>query len=461
MLDTTKITTITKYIFILLMMCLPLSLELTFLNTNTKILWLTEPLCALLSALVLFHLFQQRKNNFSLTIIDKLTVIFVLSLLLSSLFSNDYYVSFKYTISLLWYFCAGYLVIRLYSFSRYEIRLAIGAYLLGNLVLCLFVLNNFRKLGIFYESSYKASYPFIVEGHTDLSVVIEPSLLIVSIILLIISLKKIKHTLILGMLITIFLAVIMFSCSKASYAGLFICFSIFLLILLLKKPKFILKIAYIFVPFLLLICIWQWNDYRHKKEVSVLENSYYNSGSANYDPSDKTTYKATNMMDEVFNQSTNTDKNDSNKERLNRWMIGLELYKSNPVFGVGMGTFPDKYLDFIDSNNKEIKQNLLTENRMNIHNNFLGWLVEGGIITFISGLGLIICFLGWILMELKKGKYSFIKILLLLYMVSFIFHGFFHDFNQNARVIIPFWISLAIISKQMKSNRNLISLASR
>lgn len=449
MLENKKIADICKYIFIILMMFLPLSLEKEFLHTQTKLLWLTEPLCAILTVLLGIYYFKNRKEDLQLSVIDIFAFVFLSSICVSSILSDDYFVSLKFSISLIWYFAGGYLVVRTFKFSPFQLRLSVFGYLTGVLILGIYVINNFRKLGIFYESSYLVSAPFIKEGHTDMSVIFEPALLLAAILLLILPLKNSNNIFRLGFLNTVFLAVIMFSCSKASYAALLMCFAAFSLILLIKKPKYIIKLVYFIVPFLMLVGIWQWNDYRHKKSVSESKNSYYSSGSDHYDPTDRTTYKATNMFDELFNQSTETDKNDSNKERLNRWGVGLQMFILNPSFGIGMGTFPDKYLDFQTQQSDDIDENYLTENRMNLHNIFLGWLVEGGLITFISGLSLIIIFFGWIIRETKRGKYSFLKIFLLVYMISFIFHGFFHDFTQNARIIIPFWVCMAIVARQM------------
>jgi hypothetical protein len=43
-------------------------------------------------------------------------------------------------------------------------------------------------------------------------------------------------------------------------------------------------------------------------------------------------------------------------------------------------------------------------------------------------------------------------------MISFIFHGFFHDFTQNARIIIPFWVCMAIVARQMAFRRSVNKL---
>lgn len=453
MLSNENIANISKYLFILLLFCLPLSLEKEFLNTGTKLLWLTEPICAVLTFLLGYYIFKNRNKDFTLSQLDILTFIFLASVVGSTIFSNDYYVSIKFTISLIWYFTGGYLVVRMFDFTKFQQRLSVIMFFLGTALLCLFVLKNFMHLGIFYETSYQVSAPFIKEGHTDLSVVIEPTLLMSAVLLLLIPLNNIKKLFRIGIITTLFLAVIMFSCSKASYAALFLAFGAFALILIKKNPKYIIKLSYFLLPVIIIAGIWKYNDYKHIESVKDSIYSYENSGSEHYDPNDRTTYKQTNMIDELFNQSRDTDKNDSNKERINRWTAGLHLFIYNPSFGIGMGTYPDKYLDYQTFADENIVVNYLTENRMNLHNIFLGWLVEGGIITFLSGSGLILLFFWWFYSEWRKGKNMYLKILLFVYMISFIFHGLFHDFSQNARVIIPFWVCLAIVSRQMAQNK--------
>lgn len=450
-----SLSTASKYLFILLLFFLPLSLEKEFLNSGTRLLWFTEPICALLTVLIGVHLYRIRKQKILLTVIDKLALVFLLSVLFSTLLSDDYYVSIKFTISLLWYFSGGYLVVRLFDFSPFQRKASVIAFFLGTLILCLWVMKNFAILGIFYETSYEVSKPFIFEGHTDLSVVVEPALLFSVVMMLIIPWNNMRYLLITSICTTIFLAVIMFSCSKASYAVIFICFCAFVTFILLRKPKFIVKIVYFIIPFVLLLGIWKLNDSTHYADVKNLEESHYNSGADNYDPKNRATYKSTNMFDELLNKSKDFDKNKSNNERINRWLAGLDLFGFNPTFGIGMGTYPDKYLDYKSYESVNIDENYLTSNRMNLHNIFLGWLVEGGIITFLAGVSLIIVFFWWFAKEFKQGKNSYFKILLCMYMISFVVHGLAHDFGQNARVIIPFWITMAIVSKQIAMRKRI------
>ena len=159
-----------------------------------------------------------------------------------------------------------------------------------------------------------------------------------------------------------------------------------------------------------------------------------------------------------FEKTLNTTKNHSNIERVNRLNAGIYMYQDHPSFGLGMGTFPEKYLDFVNYHPEMIKVAERTYDLMNSHNLFLTWLVEGGLITFLSGVGVVLFALFWLISEYRK-KNSFLKLLLIAYLVGFIFHGFFHDFGQNARIIIPFWVCLAIVSRQLVQRKTIDSKA--
>jgi len=474
---------LTIYTFTALLFFLPLSLEKEILNSGTRLLLFTEPLCAVLSVTSISYLFLNRNKQRNLTIIDKFSIGFILSVLISTILSDNHFVSIKYTISLIWYFSSGYLVVRQFSFTRKQVFIAVAAFALGTALLSLWIIFNYYKLGgIFYEYSYEVSKPFIPEGHTDMSVVIEPVFFMALSTFFMISWNKTKHIIYTLIGFTLFSAVVMFSCSKASYGAVLVCVAAFFHLRFIhrydrknilcyvlpispfknnseprvkveknKTPLFTrLKIPVLIAsPFIFIALIWQVNDYLHIKEVKQLENSHYQTGGSNYDPTDKTTFKATNMLDELINQSRDTENNDSNLERKNRWLAGIDMYSNNPIFGIGMGTFPDKYLTYLSLLAENIEENYLSENRMNLHNIFLAYLVEGGLVTFIFGIGLIFIPLGWLIKDFSNGKKNEIKLFLIVYLLSFIIHGTSHDFSQNARVIIPFWIVAGLVSRQM------------
>ena len=440
------------------MLCLPLSFETEILNSGNNLLFFTEPICIIITLLCGIYLLKNRKNKIELTTIDWLTAIFLSSVIISTLFSANYLVSVKYTLSLFWYFIAGYLVIRLFNFSPFERRLSIYLFVIGTALLSAYACYNFYKVGIFHEKSYGVAEFFIPQGHTDLTAVLESTLLICIIAFFIFSKHKIKILSFVAISITMIFAVIIFSASKASYGAVLISFSAIAGCLLMKKPKMIMKLSFLVVPILLVIGIWKVHNYIHIQKVQDLPNSHYQTGGTNYDANNPDTYKVTDVSDEIFNQSLDTTKNHSNIERVNRLNAGIYMYQDHPSFGLGMGTFPEKYLDFVNYHPEMIKVAERTYDLMNSHNLFLTWLVEGGLITFLSGVGVVLFALFWLISEYRK-KNSFLKLLLIAYLVGFIFHGFFHDFGQNARIIIPFWVCLAIVSRQLVQRKTINSKA--
>lgn len=453
MLTNKNISEISKYLFIILLFFLPLSVELEVFNSGSKVLFLTEPICALLSILTAIYIIKNRRKDITFTEIDWLSAAFIFSILLSTLLTDSYKESIKFTTSLLWYFTAGYLVIRLHKFSGFQRKMAVSAFFLGSSLLAAYVCSNYIRFGIFHETSYDLAKPFIEQGHTDLSIVLEATLFIGAVGFFRIRWSNIKTVIILLSGVFMFMAIIFYSVSKASYLAILMSTLCFVAFLVIRNRKNLVLLTYFLIPISIIFGIWKVNNYLHYQRVKDNPESHYNTGGSKYDPNNPDTYKTTNLTDELFNQSTDTKKNDSNKERINRLNIGFLMFKLHPSFGVGMGTFPSKYLEMIVSYPELIEEATRTHDTMNSHNIYLTWLAEGGIITFISGFGLILYGIFWLIRDFKRGKNNYLKLVLLMFLLSFTIHGFIHDFGQNARVVIPFWICLAVISKQREQEK--------
>ncbi len=89
-----------------------------------------------------------------------------------------------------------------------------------------------------------------------------------------------------------------------------------------------------------------------------------------------------------------TDAGDMYEARFDHWLIGLEIFKSSPIFGVGINT----HLEFISRNVKlyrEIHNEFLTTNP--IHNTHLIILAETGIIGLLMWIYFIVS-------SIKKAK---------------------------------------------------------
>ena len=501
--------TILVYLYIFGVFALPLSLEAKIPGTDSQILYVIEPLCILaIFGLTIYVLITQTKKwtlRFNLT--DKLIVAHFIALFIATIYSDDLFVSMKYFVTLTWYLCFGYVIPRMISFSRKEFKQAILAHLAGVALLSIYTLVQWSRMGIFYESSYHVAKPFLEIGHTNLSVLIELPLFILAGVFLLTQ-NSLKRNAVVAILFTIYLAVIIFSCSKASYFTVLVCFIFFLFgILKIKGSKtiyytvgilgvlgilglmivkgYLIRIlnlihfqeyqliyviatlaAYVFylfrnrrkkhgkilmyisLPLVLLISVWYANDFIHETKYKDQKRSYYSGGDAYYNSKDRSTYKPTSIIAELAGAGE-VESNNSNLERRNRWKVGIKMMLDKPMAGVGLGTFADKYLE--TKRNSGVDVNYLTKIRMNIHNMYLGWLVEGGVYTFVTGACLFMLIVAGFGIYFSSQKNAHIKLVLFMFFLSFALHAFAHDFNQDARVIIPFWGALAVLSRMLES----------
>ena len=91
----------------------------------------------------------------------------------------------------------------------------------------------------------------------------------------------------------------------------------------------------------------------------------------------------------------------SNSERLLMWQSAFEMFKDNPVFGIGYGSYKIAYQE------KYISPLAKEKNLEHAHNNFLQMLAECGIVGEIAFLAMWIyfsyfCLRGWSREQNKK-----------------------------------------------------------
>lgn len=154
----------------------------------------------------------------------------------------------------------------------------------------------------------------------------------------------------------------------------------------------------------------------------------------------------------------NFDDNQSNVERKNRWLAGIYFFQENPIFGIGVGTFSDHYLSHYYGKGLVEKPTVVSSKKMNIHNLYLGWLTEGGIVLGLAGLLLVfyaiktqaaplfIYGLSWRGIKKYHKRLIIIKGLMLIYFCSFFLHAVVQDFANESRVIVIFWACMALLN---------------
>lgn len=107
-------------------------------------------------------------------------------------------------------------------------------------------------------------------------------------------------------------------------------------------------------------------------------------------------------------------------QRLGAWMVAYEMFKDNPVFGVGHGASMAEFHEKINTDMPEFK---VVSKIVHFHNNYVHYLVEGGIVGLCIYLSLF--FMIYKLQinnrEIKNASYIFLSVFLISSMVEHMF----------------------------------------
>lgn len=122
--------------------------------------------------------------------------------------------------------------------------------------------------------------------------------------------------------------------------------------------------------------------------------------------------------------SFQTKNNVSNEDRIIMWKAGIEIYKKNPILGVGASPqdVQPLLIEYVDKNvEKEILRNEFIRDKKfsRLHNMYLDFIVQSGIL----GIGYIILLLVLIPYEFYKSNKKGMKVPLFFSLVSFYVYG--------------------------------------
>ncbi|WP_082684987.1 O-antigen ligase family protein [Hymenobacter sedentarius] len=368
--------------------------------------------------------------------LDKLIGLHFGALLLATVFSDAPIVSAKYLATMVLYVAFGYGVPRVLGLQRSEWMRAVGAIAAGTVVLVAYVLTQQALQGISYQLSYTIAQPFLEHAHTNLTVMLEPLVLLLNLALLYHPfVQRTRVRVLTTAVLTGVLMVVAFSYSRASYVSL----SAQALLLLANAGwaigrRILLPWA---VSGLFILAAWQ-----------VVEGVHPNASQ----PSDP------KLLHELSSVSDFSPANESNAERKSRWLFSIDLYQQEPVVGVGPGTFPDRYLDFV-RHSPSHPTYYTTLRRMNAHNLYLDWLVEAGALGFATGVML----LGYLVWRQLRWAFRWSRtpgrVGFTVYFLFFLLHSLTQDFWQEPRVMVAFWLAVGLQRFYEKSRVSAASAA--
>lgn len=141
----------------------------------------------------------------------------------------------------------------------------------------------------------------------------------------------------------------------------------------------------------------------------------------------------------IINDTVNFSE-DAGSHRVKIWKMGIEMFKSSPIIGYGPDTFrmvsmdicPDKALDFILSTKSYADK---------AHNEFIEYMVAGGLLTLLAYIGFVLS----ILKGLWRKRKNDLSKVFMLFLIGYLIQSFF---NISVPMVAPiYWIFLGLITK--------------
>ena len=146
------------------------------------------------------------------------------------------------------------------------------------------------------------------------------------------------------------------------------------------------------------------------------------------------------------------------QNRLNGWRAGVNMFKDNPIYGVGPGMYEEEYFKY-----GPLIFNPITRVRdismVNAHNMFITVLAERGIIGILPVVLLLTIIIQRTIYLLKKSKYNMLEITISLPILVYLYQfslrgdtlGIFVDYPLDGGLLR--WIIFALIIAMVHFSR--------
>ncbi|HPV56894.1 MAG TPA: O-antigen ligase family protein, partial [Tenuifilaceae bacterium] len=307
-------------------------------------------------------------------------IVFYLGWLLITSFASEMpLVSFKYTLVRVWFIAVFFFIAYLFfqRNSRYFL-LYTGGYLGGLLIVILISLNTQFERGLFSKfSAHGACNPYFTD-HTSYGAAIALVIPIVASFIFAAKSKRMKWFL--SAFAFFLTSALVLSYSRAAWLSLIFGIGIWFVWWLKIKIRTILLITLTIVA---LAFIFQ-------NRISWWLNSYETASSGN--------------LQEHLHSVVNVKTDDSNVERLNRWVAAIRMAEEKPTFGWGPGTYMFQYAPYQASYLRTLESSNLGQ-KGNAHSEYLGLMAEAGwpgVLGYISIL-LLVFYRGFKLLKLHSS----------------------------------------------------------
>ena len=216
---------------------------------------------------------------------------------------------------------------------------------------------------------------------------------------------------------------LLFSYTRAAWAGIIAVFALWVVLKLRIKIKNIILVTLV---------------------ATVMIAPFYND--IIYKMSKNTEVSSTDFLSHIKSMS-NIASDDSNMERINRWKCAFRMFLEKPITGFGPGTYMFLYAPFQHSEDRT-KISTNAADLGNAHSEYLGLLADAGLIGSLSFIAILITVLvvGFNLYNRTKNELTKETVLfLLLGLITYYLHAFLNDFLDMDKIASLFWGFIAII----------------
>lgn len=401
-------------------------LSVTYTIKELAISLPSEPLLIFIMLLFVWEVFftnrydkKVLKHPISIAIYISLAWTFI-----TSVFSVDYLVSFKYLLSQFWFIIPCYFVV-IPLFRKFKN--------LKNFFLCYVIPLSVIAIvciGLLSTENFALSYAHYVmqpfyNDHTAYGAVL--ALFVPLSFVFVIGNEKLTPNIYWRIFSTIVFIVLVLglilSYSRAAWASVLAAIGVFVVVKMKIKLKTILIGLGVVGAFVLIF----WSSI-----LGMLQQNNQDSSG--------------NMV-EHMTSITNISTDDSNVERLNRWACALAMFEERPIVGWGPGTYKFIYSGYQKSYN-------LTQISTNAgilgstHSEYLKPLSEQG---FFGTIAVLILYLTTVCIGLKvyhkaeDKAVADLALFLVLSLVTYYVHGVFNNFLETEKLAVPFWGLTAMI----------------
>lgn len=410
-------------VFLLIVFCTPLSVNLENKDVRLGLSLPTEPLMILLMLMFFVRLILEGKYDKKISQ-HPVTIAIICQLtwtLVTAVTSTLPVISFKFLLAKMWFLTTGYFFAITVFKDFKNIYRFLWLFIIPMAGVSIYTIIQHSQFAFDEETSHWVMSPFF-NDHTSYGAILA---MFYPIILgfLTSRLSSGSTKMFAGIMLFIYTVAIILSYTRAAWVSLIAAFALYMIMFFRVKLNYLFTLLGIVVLGLIL---------NQDKLLMKLEKNRQDSS---------------NNLQEHVQSISNISSDASNLERLNRWSCAMRMFNEKPVFGWGPGTYSFQYAPFQRANEKTI---ISTNNGDggNAHSEYLGPLCEQGVlgtITFLAVVFSVVIMAFRLFYTSKSREVKFITLVCFLGLMTYVVHGFLNNFLDTDKAAVPFWGFVAIM----------------